>query len=595
MIVQTLLSVGARGAPRHLSCSRRIYRNSSSPSYFLVLRLASSSTGNKGIIAVPLANDSESHVTKSRPTVEISETIRRIVSESRPEMKLVGLSAATLGITSSVTLLLPHLSGKVIDAAVLAAADPVGAEFSAAPVAMGLFGLTALAGGGVFVRSLLLTKAGNRIVSRLRRRLFASALAQDAAYFDATPTGDVLSRLSADCQLVQAAVTTQAVSVLRAIFMSVGAAAMLFQTSGTLALVSLGTLPPVLVAARHFGRALRDRQARVQSLHAEATSAAEETISGIRTVKQFGAERHEIRRYSVTADAAHEEAIRAGGLQAAFDGGVHVAANGAVLCVLGYGGTLVLAGELTAGDLAGFLMYSLLMSGNISSLSSTYADMMKSVAAAGRIFEIVDRTPNIPATFDSLAETSLFETDPGGRQITANKGENLLSHQLSVEFRNIRFAYPARPDVDVIGPGFSLKINPGEILAVVGGSGSGKSTLAALLTRLYDISLPCKEDADCDSAVLIDGVDVRDIDPAVLRECIGIVSQEPQLFSTTIEENIRYGKLSASNDEVREAARIAHVLNFADGLPDGLQTFVGSRGTRSAGVRNNVLLSPGQY
>jgi len=521
--------------------------------------------------------------------VSTKETLLKVASISRPEMKLIGAAAATLGVTSSVTLLLPFVSGRVIDSAILAASNPTVAEFSTAPVALGLFGLTAVAGGGVYTRSLLLTTAGNRIVSRLRRRLFASAVAQDAAYFDATPTGDILSRLSADAQLVQAAVTTQAVSALRGSVMSTGAAAMLFQTSASLAFVSMSTLPPVLLAARHFGRTLRKRQAEVQALHAEATVTAEEVISGIKTVKQFGAERHELGRFSSAVENAHDEAIRSGKLQAAFDGAVHVAANGAVLCVLGYGGGMVLSGDITAGDLTGFLMYSLLMAGNISSLSSTYADMMKSVAAAGRVFSVIERVPMIPSTLCHEEETSTKDitTDLAGTKAT--QYAPLHSRKLPIEFQNLTFAYPTRPDAAVIGPKFSLKIRAGEVMALVGGSGSGKSTIAALLTRLYDIS-PSEDGTT--SAILIDGHDIRDLDPSTLRECVGIVSQEPLLFSTTIEENIRYGKLSASDEEVREAARVAHVLEFAENFPEGLQTCVGSRGTQlSGGQRQRVAVA----
>ena len=169
------------------------------------------------------------------------ETLQRIMDLSRPEMKLIALSAATLGVTSSTTLLLPYLSGQVIDAALIAANSPNAADFDAIPIAGGLFGLTAIAGGGVYVRSLLLSKAANRIVSRLRRRLFASMISQETAFFDLTRSGDMISRLSADAQLVQAAVTTQAVSALRGVVMSTGSAAMLFQTSMPLAVLSLAT------------------------------------------------------------------------------------------------------------------------------------------------------------------------------------------------------------------------------------------------------------------------------------------------------------------------------------------------------------------
>ena len=255
---------------------------------------------------------------------------------------------------------------------------------------------------------------------------------------------------------------------------------------------------------------------------------------------------------------------------------------------------MVLDGALSAGDLTGFLMYSLLMAGNISSLSSTYAEMMKSIAAAGRVFQIVDREPLIAPNFDA-SRTVMSEGIANSEGIeeedrtNANLIENLKNHQLGIEFRNVSFACPSREaDSYVIGPGMSLKVEPGEVIAIVGGSGSGKSTLAALLTRLYDVS-------NQDGAVLIDGHDVRDLHPSVLRECIGVTAQEPQLFATTIEDNIRYGNMAAADEEVREAAELAHVLDFTekrDAFPDGLKTFVGTRGTQlSGGQKQRVALA----
>ncbi|CAB9526945.1 transporter B family member [Seminavis robusta] len=172
--------------------------------------------------------------------------------------------------------------------------------------------------------------------------------------------------------MIQSAVTTQAVAALRAIVMSTGSAVMLFQTSTTLALVSLGTLPPLFLAARQVGQTLREKQRHVQDLHSHASSLAEEGLNGIRTVVQFGAQSLESKRYSEAASNAHDHAIATGRTQALFDGAVHVGgANGAILTVLGYGGHLVQAGAITAGDLTGFLLYSLLMAGNVSSLSGT--------------------------------------------------------------------------------------------------------------------------------------------------------------------------------------------------------------------------------
>ena len=194
---------------------------------------------------------------------------------------------------------------------------------------------------------------------------------------DTYKSGDLISRLSNDAYFIKNVVTTEAVAGLRGVVMSLGSTGLLFYTSPDLALVSLLSIPPVFLAARMVGRRLKKKQKRVQELHGKAVDVAEEVFGGFKTVQLFHAEKLEYGRYSEAVSAAHEEEISVGKTKAIFDGVVHVAANGAVLLVLGYGGQLVIANQMTAGDLTGFLMYSLLMAGNLSSLSGTYAEMVK--------------------------------------------------------------------------------------------------------------------------------------------------------------------------------------------------------------------------
>jgi len=520
------------------------------------------------------------------------DTLRRLADFSKPEHSLIGWSAATLFVTSSTTLVLPAASGQVLD--MIMSGDP---SVSPTLVATGLFGLTALAGGGVYARTLWLQQAGNTLVARLKHTLYHSILKQEMAYLDRMKTGDLVTRLSQDTTMIQSVVTTQAVAALRALVMLTGSAVMLFQTSTTLAFVSLGTLPPLFLAARHVGQKLREKQRHVQNLHSKATAIAEEGLNGISTVVQFGAQSQEVDRYATAAHWAHDAAIRTGKTQAFFDGAVHIGANGAILCVLGYGGSMVVAGTITAGELTGFLMYSLLLAGNVSSLSGTYAEVMKAVAAADRVWEIIDRQPTIPSGVDKIVTPTLTKSGESFNEIALTtssdsipRGRAIFDHPLPVEFRNIQFAYPTRPDERVLGPNFSLHVRPGEVLALVGGSGSGKSTLASLLTRLYDID---DNTNDGSSAILVNDRDIREWDPDELRrQVIGIVSQEPWLLDGTIKENILYGRPTASDEEVEEAARHANVLPFVTAFPKGLQTRVGPRGTQlSGGQRQRVALA----
>lgn len=515
----------------------------------------------------------------SRDSVESTETGRggssferdvllRLLEIARPERGLILASAATLAVTSSITLVLPYACGSVLDAAVLEASNPTG-NFDPYKVSLGLFGLTGTAGVFVYARGVMLNIAGNRIVSRMRRGLYGSILSQEAAFLDSSKRGDLISRLSNDSFFVRSAVTTEVVAGLRGLVMSAGSTGLLFYTSPSLAVVSLLSIPPVFVAARVVGRSLRRKQKRVQELHGNATDIAEEAIGGMRTVHLFNSERRELERYSSAVTSAHDAEIDVGKTRAKFDGAVHVAANGAVLLVLGYGGTLVLGGEMSPGDLTGFLMYSLLMAGNISGLSTTYAEVVKSLAAAGRVFEIMDRVPSIPSSLDSKSECKEVSLE----------GDHKPK---SIRFENVRFAYPQRADVPVLMD-FELDIKAGENIALVGGSGSGKSTVALLLSRLYDLN---------SGTIKVDGSDIMSMDPSALRSQIGVVSQDPLLFSGTIAENIRYGRPNASRAEVETAASRARVAEFTSDLPHGLDTRVGSRGTQlSGGQRQRVAIA----
>jgi ATP-binding cassette subfamily B protein len=493
------------------------------------------------------------------------EILKRLYEISRPERYLIIGSAATLAVTSSITLLLPYACGHVLDAAMESATSA--SDLDPFQVSLGLFGLTCTAGIGVGLRQYWLNIAGNRLVSRMRRQLFASILSQESAFFDQNKSGDLISRIANDAYFIKSAVTTEAVAGLRGVVMSVGSTSLLFYTSPTLAIISLLSIPPVFLAARIVGRRLKKNQKQVQELHGKATNVAEEVLGGIKTVQLFNAEMMEYNRYSEAVNAAHDKEIQVGKTKALFDGVVHVAANGAVLLVLGYGGKLVLRNEMTAGDLTGFLMYSLLMAGNLSSLSSTYAEVIKSIAAAGRSFDIIDRVPQIPSSFRHGRDNS--DGNVGSYKVSGRSDRH--TEAVSISFRGVLFAYPARQDVPVLGPNFSLDIKAGENIALVGGSGSGKSTVSLLLARLYELN---------SGSIYINGQNIESIDPERLREQIGVVSQESFLFDGTIFDNIRYGRSSASDEEVMEAATAAHVTHFTDDLPLGLATQVGPRGTQ---------------
>jgi ABC-type multidrug transport system fused ATPase/permease subunit len=511
------------------------------------------------------------------------DSLQRLMEFSRSEWKWIGLSASTLGVTSSVTLLLPYASGSVIDYTIMNSSD----GYSPMVMATGLFALSAVAGGGVYLRSIWLARAGNRIVARLKQELYSSILRQETAFLDQqTSTGDLISRLTADATLVQSAVTTQAVSALRGIIMSTGSAGMLLYTSPTLAAVSCCTLPPVFIMTRQVGRRLAKQQKGIQELLGEATSLAEQSLNNISTVKQFVAQDFESNRYRNSVAAAHAKAVETAHMQAQLEAGAHIAGNAAILGVLGYGGTMVLEGTISAGDLTGFVMYSLILAGNLSGMTVIYSDLIRSSASSNRILDILDRTPKIePAKPLALHEDenplAPVEYIPSDTHVKSK--QTTIDSPASIDIQGLNFAYPSRPDVPVMND-FNLNISPGETVALVGSSGSGKSTVANVLTRLYDT-------AEDDGSVRINGRSIREYDPNELRQMIGIVSQDPVLFRGTIRDNIRYGEWDNVTDEdILEAARQAHVLEFTEKFPDGLDTMVGPT-QLSGGQRQRIALA----
>ncbi|KAL3922679.1 MAG: hypothetical protein SGILL_002076 [Bacillariaceae sp.] len=533
-------------------------------------------------------------------------TMRRLFELARPERHLIIFSGISMALGSAVSLAVPTYAGRIIDLSIAKTQEDDGSDESGSSpfsLLMSLLGIMTLSGIVGFFRIWWQATAGHRLVARLRRQLYTAILSQDAAYFDSVQQGDLISRLSSDADLVQSAVTEQALGLLRNVVIAIGAIALLFYTSASLALVSVSILPPIALCARMVGRQMKDRQKRVRELHAEATSLAEQALTCIRTVQQFVAEPYEVYQYNQAVNQAHAEGIQNTKYKAMFGSAMQLVVNLALLVVLGYGGMQVQRGILSPGDLTSFVMYSVMMGGNVSGISTQYIDLMKAVAAANRVFDIVDREPPIPPPQivehpedeilvvkdrsrdgqDSLlvkSERPSFEMMELGMSSADNTQGEVVPK--AVQFDHVSFSYPSRPESKILND-LNLSIQAGQSVALVGNSGGGKSTLASLLTRLYD-----PQDGD----IRIDNEIVRDMRPEDVRRNVGIVVQEPLLFPTTIEANIRYGTPNATDEQVKEAARLAYVMEFAEKFSDGLQTVVGPRGTQlSGGQKQRVAVA----
>jgi len=318
-------------------------------------------------------------------------------------------------------------------------------------------------------------------------------------------------------------------------------------------------VPPVAVGAVLYGRRVRALSRDVQDALASASGIAEETIGGMRTVRSFAAEATEVARYGRAVDASFRLARTR-----AITGGVFVgvAAFGAFMAaaaVLWVGGHLVLDGAMSVGQLTSFFVYTLVVAFSLAAVSDVWADFMKASGAGARVFEILDRASSMSGA--------------GARP------EQAVG---AVRFDDVSFRYPARPDALVLSH-VSLSLRPGEVVALVGPSGSGKSTIAALLARLYDPE---------SGHVLLDGRDVREIDPDWLRKQVGAVAQEPLLFSRSIADNIRYARPEATAAEVEQAARTANAFDFVTSFPEGFDTMVGERGVQlSGGQKQRIAIA----
>ncbi|TNE86882.1 MAG: ATP-binding cassette domain-containing protein [Deltaproteobacteria bacterium] len=481
--------------------------------------------------------------------------LTRIVALARPELGILVLATVSLAISAGAGLVFPQAVGDMVNTVV-----DRGGDRSLDQVALFLIVLFAIQAVFSMMRAWLFTVAGERVVARLRTRLFEAIISQDVGFFDTTRIGELTNRLAADTTVLQNTVTVNVSMALRFGITAVGAVLILAWTSPKLAAVAMSVVPVVAIGSSVFGRRLRKLAKRVQDALAESSTVAEETIAGVRTVRSFAREPQEVARYEAAVDESYRVAAERALAVGLFHGALGFAGYAAIALVVWYGGHMVLDGTLQEGDLVEFLLYTFMVAMSLGALAGLYADLMKAQGASQRVFQLIDH--------DASIESSV--------------GEVLDEVRGHVRFSGVSFSYPARPDVKVLD-GVELDIQPGEVVALVGPSGSGKSTIAALLSRFYDPD---------EGQVVVDGHPLTSLQPRGLREHVGLVAQEPILFATSIAENIRYGRPSASLEDVEAAARAANAHDFVSAFPEGYQTLVGERGVRlSGGQKQRIAIA----
>jgi ATP-binding cassette, subfamily B, bacterial len=474
----------------------------------------------------------------------------------RAHRGLLAAWLAALAVSSTATLSLPVAFRTMIDQGFAAGG---GAAIDRAFVL--LFAVALVLALATAARFYFVSLLGERVVADLRRRLYAHLIALDAAFFDRNRSGELVSRLTADAELLRGVVATGMSVALRSAVTFLGSIAMLFVTSPRLAAWALVGIPlavlPIVLGARRLQRMSRASQDRV----ADANAFAAETLGAVRTVQAHGREPFERERFGAALRAAIAAARRRIQAQAFVTAVAIALIFGAITLVLWLGAHDVVAGRMTPGTLGQFVLYALIGGGSVGSLAEVWNELQRAAGGMGRIAELLEAEPEIAAPVDPL---------PLPRPL---RGE--------LRLQGVAFRYP-RPPTPGSGhgealpalDGFDLHVRPGETVALVGPSGAGKSTVLSLLLRFHDPQA---------GSVSIDGIDLRRLDPAQLREAIALVPQQPTIFAASAADNIRYGRLEATDAEVEAAARAAEAHEFIAALPGGYASELGERGARLSG------------
>jgi len=403
---------------------------------------------------------------------------------------------------------------------------------------------------------------GERVVSDIRRDVFDHVTHLSAAFYDANRSGEIVSRLTADTTQIKSAVGATASQALRNTILCVGAGVMMFITSPELSALVLGAIPLIVFPIVGFGRKVRKRSRDAQDRLADAMTFAGEAIGATRTVQAFNSEKVAQARFSQAVEAAFTATRKSILARSVLTGFAIAMAFGSVVAVLWYGAQSVLSGDITAGTLGQFLLYSVFAAGSLGSLSEVWGELSQAAGSAERLSELLDEVPAIRAPASPKPMPVPAEGD--------------------IRFDEVHFAYPARPETSAL-TGTSFHVRPGETIAVVGASGAGKSTLFSLILRFYDATA---------GAVLVDHVDVRDADPSDVRARIAVVPQDVTIFAGSVGSNIAFGKPGASQTEIEAAARAAQAHDFILALDQGYDTPVGERGiTLSGGQRQRVAIA----
>lgn len=459
-------------------------------------------------------------------------------------------------LTSATALAFPKLMGMLVDCVTN---KDLGRANEIALMLMGVLILQAIFS---FFRISLFVNFTENSLSNIRFALYENLVKLPMTFFSQKRVGELNSRISADISQLQDTFTTTIAEFLRQLILIIGGFIILGNISPQLTLMMLGVVPLVAIAAVVFGRFIRKYGKKTQDKVAESQVIVEETLQGITNVKAFANEWFEIQRYKNKIKEIVQIAIKGGMYRGYFASFIILFLFGVVVAVVWYGITLTIKGEVEGvGDLISFILYTTFIGASFGGIAEMYAQIQKAVGATERVFELLDEVPE---------------------DINSTSNPTIEKIQGNVVFQNVSFSYPSRPEIEVLKD-VNFEVNFGQKIAIVGPSGAGKSTIASLLLRFYTIDK---------GQISIDGKDINDFQLEQLRGNMSIVPQDVILFGGTIKENIAYGKPSATDAEIMEAAKQANAFNFIEGFPEQMETLVGERGIKlSGGQRQRIAIA----
>ncbi|KAG4305572.1 hypothetical protein PORY_001128 [Pneumocystis oryctolagi] len=480
-----------------------------------------------------------------RSMIMFSE-LKRVFKLLKGETKILSVAIFLLIFGSSVSMSMPYIIGKILDLMI----QPFKSDFFGIEPFYFYSGLTVIfliSGASSFGRILLLRIISERVISRLRSRLYQNTIRQDVEFFNINPSGDLISRLSSDTIIVAKILTQNLSDGLRSLITTTAGLTMMTWISIKLTSIMMLIIPPIVVGSMFYGRYIKVLSKKIQKTIGDLTKISED-LRNIYTIKAFTGEMIELRRYNNKIREIFQLNKKDIGLSG----------NLMVLVILALGGRMVSNSVITIGDLSSFLLYTAYTGNSMIGLSGFYSEFMKGLGASSRLFELMDKKPIIKSI---------------GIPVTSIKG--------AINFEDVCFAYPSRPNIPIFSR-LSFTIEQGTNVAICGPSGGGKSTIVSLLLRFYDID---------SGRITINGIDIKEFNLKQFRKKIGIVPQNPVLFSGTVKENIAYGKPDATLDEIIKTIEKSN-SNFVMHFPDGINTYIGSNGVQlSGGQKQRIAIA----